>query len=445
MIERNRFRGCDLLIYNVLQYLKRSAERHPDRTAIADSERSLSYSEVWTTVSSAGNALQKELGRTGTPVAVMLNRSTDDLLAFFSVLFSGNFYIPIDPALPRERIMSIMRTMEPAAVIAASGTEVPYNDSPVFTLEVLAKNSAQAHDAWRFCKDTDPLYVIFTSGSTGEPKGVAVSHRSVIDMVDGFCEIFGFEEGSVFGNQAPFDFDISVKDIYISLAVCGTLEILEQRLFSFPGLLIDRLSERSVDTAIWAVPAMKIISSLNAFRDRVPPLRRVMFSGELIPPKTLDYWTSHLPDASFVNLYGPTEITCNCTYYDGIRAHCGGNEIPIGLAFPNCEVRLFVGDRLITGEGEVGEICVSGSCLALGYYNRPDETARSFVQDPTVSAYPSRMYRTGDLAVRRDGLLYFCGRADSQIKHMGHRIELSEIELKAMDIPGVECAAAVFD
>ncbi len=437
--------GCDDLIYNVLSYLERGVERYPDRTALADSDRHFTYSEVWKTAASAGNALRRALGRCGMPVAVMLERSSSDIMAFLSVLFAGSFYVPVDPTLPLERISSIFRTMKPAAVISPdTAADVPCS-APVFTVRELAQFDAPSADAWRGCKDTDPLYVIFTSGSTGEPKGVAVSHRSVIDMVEGFCDTFGFADGAVFGNQAPFDFDVSVKDIYISLAVGGTLEILEQRLFSFPGLLIDRLDERRVDTVIWAVPAMKIIASLNAFRDRVPHLSRVMFSGELMPPKTLEYWKEHLPDTAFVNLYGPTEITCNCTYYALSNGRDTESELPIGRAFPNCDVRLFDGDRMITDDGEVGEICVSGSCLALGYYNRPDETARAFVQDPTVAEYPARMYRTGDLAYRTDGLLYFCGRADSQIKHMGHRIELSEIELRTMSTSGVECAACVFD
>ncbi len=157
---------------------------------------------------------------------------------------------------------------------------------------------------------------IFTSGSTGRPKGVVVSHRSVIDFMEYFTELFSITAQDVIGNQAPFDFDVSVKDIYATLKAGATMEILPKQLFSFPAKLLDYLCERRVTTAIWAVSALCIISTLNGFSYRVPThLNKILFSGEVMPVSHLNIWREHLPDALFVNLYGPTEITCNCTYY----------------------------------------------------------------------------------------------------------------------------------
>ena len=159
-----------------------------------------------------------------------------------------------------------------------------------------------------------------------------------------------------------------------------------------------------------------------------------------MPSKHLESWRSHLPNARFVNLYGPTEITCNCTYHilDPQRSYADG--IPIGRAFPNEQVFLLAEDgREVTQPGTVGEICVRGTALALGYYCAPVHTAAAFVHNPLHSRYPERIYRTGDLGrYAENGELFFCGRKDFQIKHMGHRIELEEIERAIANLIGIE-------
>lgn len=256
---------------------------------------------------------------------------------------------------------------------------------------------------------------------------------------------FDFADGAVWGNQAPFDFDVSVKDIFLSLRVGGRLEILEKKLFSFPKLLLERLNERSVDTIIWAVPALKILARLHAFQTLRPLyLKNIMFSGEVMPPKTLQYWMQAVPQARFVNLYGPTEITCNCTYHIVQSADEVLQEVPIGRPFANCDVFLLDSGEPVREEGRTGEICVTGSCLSLGYYNRPQLSAQVFVQNPLNARFREPMYRTGDLGVWKNGSLLFAGRKDTQIKFMGHRIEMSEIELCANAAEGVEASACVF-
>lgn len=442
-------RGVILLIINVLSYLEASAARVPDRICWADAAAALTYREAWSAVCKMGTALSARLATVNAPVCVLLRHDVTDLLAFFSVVYSGNFYVPIDPALPPVRLRSMLETLTPAAVLTAGGSldAALTQGIPVLSqTELLAENAAaSAAPPWKQRKDTDLLYVIFTSGSTGEPKGVSVCHRSVIDMVEQFMLAFAFADGAVWGNQAPFDFDVSVKDIFLSLKVGGRLEILEKKLFSFPKLLIERLNERTVDTVIWAVPALKIISRLNAFKTLRPLyLKNIMFSGEVMPPKTLQYWMQAVPQARFVNLYGPTEITCNCTYHIVQNADEVLREVPIGRPFANCDVFLLDGDEPIRAEGRMGEICVTGSCLALGYYNRPLISAQAFVQNPLNSKFREPMYRTGDLGVWRDGRLLFAGRKDTQIKYMGHRIEMSEIELCANAAEGVEASACVY-
>ena len=429
------------MISNILSYLEQSAKRFPDRVAIADVSVSYTYGQLWERVLHAGSIIASRLGCVRRPIAVFTEHKAFDILAFLSVAYSGNFYVPIDPQLPKGRIEDILNTLSPASAVTDGDS---YGIGTVFTADSLLRDCDTLLPKWQGLKDTDPLYVIFTSGSTGSPKGVVVSHRSVIDMAEQFTSTFSFNENSVFGNQAPFDFDVSVKDIYISLKVGGRVEILEKRLFMLPKALIERMNERRINTVIWAVPALKILATLKAFKKIKPEfLEKIMFSGEVMPPKTIDYFMEHYPDAEFVNLYGPTEITCNCTYY---RVPHGSDTtvLAIGQPFDNCSVFLLDGENAAK-DGEMGEICVSGSCLALGYYNAKEQTASAFVQNPLNTAYNELIYRTGDLGFVRDGLLWFGGRKDTQIKHMGHRIELAEIELCANAAEGVGVSACVYD
>ena len=165
-----------------------------------------------------------------------------------------------------------------------------------------------------------------------------------------------------------------------------------------------------------------------------------------MPIKHLHDWMEHLPKAQFVNLYGPTEITCNCTYHKINPDYEYSNGIPIGEAFPNEHVFLLGENGEVTEQGEVGEICVRGTALALGYYRSAEQTEDVFMQNPLNSLFHERIYRTGDLGrYGTDGELYFCGRKDFQIKYMGHRIELEEIELAIAEVEGVDRCCCVFD
>ena len=435
------------MIHSVISYLQSSAERFPERMAVSDCDKSWTYHQLWKTVSTMGSAIYTKTGGIKKPIVVLIKHDLSDIVAFYSIAFSGNFYIPVDVSLPAERIKKMLDIVRPAAIICSHHDVIPLpTDVPIWTHDDLLSELSPISSPWKTCKDTDLLYIMFTSGSTGEPKGVAISHSSVIDMVEQFTAAFDFAEGTVFGNQAPFDFDVSVKDIFLSAKVAGTLVILEKKLFSVPKHLINRLNDYKVDTLIWAVPALNIIAKLNAFKTDAPRfLKNVMFSGEIMPLKTLQYWMDMLPETRFVNLYGPTEITCNCTYYVVTDPKKLSDAVPIGIPFDNCSVFLLDNDHLVQEDGLIGEICVTGTCLAMGYYRRLGLTQSVFQQNPLNQEYPERMYRTGDLGCYNNGQLIFMGRKDSQIKHMGHRIEITEIILCANTMDGVESSSCIYD
>lgn len=436
---------------NVLEYLEHTAAVCGERTAVEDVEGSCTFRELYDRARCIGSRLAEET-EPRMPVAVYMEKGVDALTAFMGSIYAGCFYIFLNTEHPDARLRDILE-ISGARVALTVGKcreklcELGFTGT-VFCLEDIGNtwDGDRLSAVRRQAVDTDPLYANFTSGSTGKPKGVVVSHRSVLDFIGIFPEMFGIGEQDVIGNQAPFDFDVSVKDIYTSLKTGARLVIIPKAFFSFPTQLLDYLCERKVTTLIWAVSALCMVTALKGFAYRVPEqVNKVLFSGEKMPMKHLNTWRRHLPDAMFVNLYGPTEITCNCTYYR-VGADFSGTELPIGRAFPNERVFLLDEEgRLVTEPDRPGEICVTGTALALGYYGDPEETAKHFVQNPLNGAYQEQIYRTGDLGrYDGDGLLYFMGRKDFQIKHMGHRIELEEIEAALYRVPGVEQNCCLF-
>lgn len=439
---------------NVLEYLEQTEEQYPDKIAFSDEFSSCTFQELKESSRRVGSALKGKVS-SGFPVPVFMEKGTETIKLFLGIVQAGGFYVLLDMKQPVFRLCQILDTLQ-AKVILSSRVYQEELDKLGFEGEVLWAEDlleASVDEAFlqsvRECaRDTDPLYGIFTSGSTGVPKGVVVCHRSVIDFIDHFTDIFQISHEDVIGNQAPWDFDVSVKDIYSGIKTGARVEIIPKRFFSFPVQLLDFLEERQVTTLIWAVSALCIISTLHGFDYRVPTkVRKVLFSGETMPVKHLNIWRTYLPEAEYVNLYGPTEITCNCTYHRIRREYQPEEVIPAGKPFPNEKVFLLdEQDREITEPGISGEICVAGTALALGYYRNPEQTAKVFVQNPLNDRYPERMYRTGDLGYYgADGLLYFASRKDFQIKHMGHRIELGEIEAAMEQVEGVARACCVFD
>ncbi|MCI6956187.1 MAG: amino acid adenylation domain-containing protein [Candidatus Faecousia sp.] len=439
---------------NVLAYLERSAERFPDKIAVTDEFGSVTYDALLCASRRMGTALARRI-RPGEGVGVYMEKSAETLEVFFGAVYAGGFYSALNPELPAQRLGQIVSVLSPGVIVTSRELEAAAREIfpgyPIVTAGALAEEGedpALLSQIHRGAVDTDPLYVNFTSGSTGVPKGIVVAHRSVLDFIGCFTELFGITSGDVIANQAPFDFDVSVKDIYSAMATGARLVLVPRRLFSAPAALTDFLCDNAVTTMIWAVSALCLLTTFHALDYRTPEtVNKILFSGEVMPFKALKELRKHLPGAMLVNLYGPTEITCNCTYHilEEGRDYAGG--IPIGCPFPNEDVFLLDGEnRKVTAPDTPGEICVRGTALALGYYGNPEQNAAHFVQNPLNPHYPERIYRTGDLGrYNALGELVFAGRKDFQIKYMGHRIELEEIEREMARVPGVERCCCVFD
>lgn len=438
----------------VLSYLESSASRFPDRAALTGLGGDISFSALRELAKRIGSGLCGRIGP-GAPVGVYMEQETGTVAAFLGVVYAGGCYCFYNPVLPENRLGQMQEVLHAPLILTSEKRKEKaagiFPGADILTAEELSRSPV---DEGRLAAvrarhiDTDPLYIQFTSGSTGLPKGIAVCHRSVLDFIDIFAPLFGINEADVLANQAPFDFDVSVKDIYSCLKTGATLAVVPRPYFSEPVKLMDFLCEKKVTTMIWAVSALCLLTAFHALDYRVPgSVNKILFSGEVMPQKALTAFRKHLPEALYVNLYGPTEITCNCTYHilDPKRDYADG--IPIGRPFPNEDVFLLDHDnRRFTTPGKEGEICVRGTALALGYYNCPAQNEAHFVQNPLNPFYPEIIYRTGDLGRYNEaGELFFTGRRDFQIKHMGHRIELEEIEREMAKIEGVERCFCLYD
>lgn len=422
--------------YNVIDFLEETLCKFPDKIAFSDVNKSVTWKEFVLNSKKKAQFICKHFTM-GSAVPIMCEKSVDVLEFFFGAIYAGCFYSYFDSSFPESRLKSMINTLEVVNIISAKKNEkkIPLlSDISVFYIEDIVLSEPLDEDLLASRRnqiiDIDPVYANFTSGTTGNPKAVLVDHKNIIDFMNCFTNIFDITSEDNIGNQAPFDFDVSVKDIFSAVWTGATVHLIPKTYFSFPVKLLDFLEERNITTLIWAVSALCIISTLDGFSYKVPSrISKVMFSGEVMPLKHLRIWKKYLPNAKYVNLYGPTEITCNCTYFELPEFIPENFELPIGKPFPNERVFLLSDDNeLITEFDTQGELCVSGSCVSLGYFNN-SKTHGVFTQNPVNANFFERIYHTGDLAkYGKDGLLYYCGRKDFQIKHMGHRIELSEIE-----------------
>lgn len=447
-------------MHSVLDMLESTALRLPNKLAVADPQASLTYQQLHDVARSMGTWLvgKGHVAPCGA-VALYLEKSPLALAAMLGVVYAGGFYSVVDVRQPKGRVADIAQALCPHVVLTdAQNVDQAHElfderGLCVMPIEEIAHTSIDREllrGRRQLHADTNPLYVNFTSGSTGTPKGVVVAHRSVLDFIPVFTTTFGISEQDVLANQAPFDFDVSVKDIYSCLHVGATMRIVPRTYFSNPTQLMDYLCDCSATTLVWAVSALCFVSIMGGFEYRVPTtVRNVLFSGEVMPPKQLTTWQRYLPGARFVNLYGPTEITCNCTYFIIERTYDPGETIPMGKPFANEKVLLLDEQNALVTSGNpqaVGEVCVGGTCLALGYLGDGTRTDASFVQNPLNDRWLETLYRTGDLArYDEDGNLVFVSRKDHQIKHLGQRIELGDIEATAQGVTGVERACCLYD
>ncbi len=437
----------------VIDYLEESVKKYPDKIAYIDRKNKITFSDLRSQAFCIATELIEE-GIFKKPVLVFLEKSVSCIVAFMGAAYSGNFYSPIDTKMPVERIEKIISTLSPVVIITdEKHKEIARQfskNAKIMTIESLG-SSCDEEKVLKCAKriiDTDILYVIFTSGSTGTPKGVIISHKAVVDFTDWICNEYSFDENTILGNQAQLYFDLSIQDVYAPLKTGATTVLIPNRMFIQPLRVWNTILENSINTLVWIPSMLSLFANLDILANvEKAPIDKVLFCGEVMPMKQLNYWIRNYPEAVFANLYGPTECTEACTYYTLDRQFDDDDVLPMGVACENSEAFIVdENDNLITEQDKIGELFMRGTCLSLGYYNNPEKTAESFVQNPLNSSYPELVYKTGDLVRYNEyGELVYVSRKDFQIKHRGYRIELGEIDAAATSISQIEYACCVFD
>ena len=426
---------------NVLDYLETAAENAGNAPAFDMPGESLSWQDLRTLARRIGSCIAERI-TARSPVLILMEKRPACVAAMLGAVYAGCFYTPLDSSMPESRMGLIAQTLQPGLILceekSAETAARLSHGAEILRLEDV-KNSwdEELLSARRKTHiDNDLLYVLFTSGSTGVPKGVAITHRSVIDFVEWACEALKLPFGLHFGSQAPFYFDNSVLDIYCAMRMRGRVHLIPKGDFMFPKRLISRLREEQIDTIFWVPSALTAVARAEVLSENcLPDLKRVFFCGEVMPCGTLNRWREALPEADYVNMYGPTEITDVCAWYRVDRDFADTDSLPIGFPCGNTRIDLID-----------GEICVSGTCLSPGYYNAPDKTAAAFTPNPLRPQIREIIYKTGDLAeYNEQGELMFLGRRDSQIKRSGYRIELGEIECALNAADNVSLACCYYD
>ncbi|WP_270486880.1 non-ribosomal peptide synthetase [Gordonia jacobaea] len=374
-------------------------------------------------------------------VGVALPRSADQVVALHAVIRAGAAFLPIDPAEPTQRLAHILDTAKPALIIAAPGWAGA--DTPVVTVDELTEPSPSTARP-RAPRPDNPAYVLFTSGSTGRPKGVVIDHRAIVNRLRWMQDRYRLTSDDRVLQKTPATFDVSVWEFFLPFVAGATLVVARPDGHRDPWYLRDVIAEESI-TTLHFVPSM-----LSAFADALTldesftpdaltSLRRIFTSGEALTPATVGS-IGELTSAPVHNLYGPTEAAVDVTYHDECRSDAG--DIPIGRPVDNTSTHVLDHHLMPQPVGAIGELYLGGVQLARGYASRSDLTAARFVADPRQPG--ARLYRTGDLVRRRaDGEIEYLGRADSQIKIRGQRVELGEIESALAAVPGVRSAAVI--
>ena len=437
---------------SVLNRLDKTAAAFPDKVMFRDETAEITFGEFDRLTKAVGTYLAQRVPA-GSPVAVMSGRHILTPSCFLGAVRAGCFYAPMDGDMPQTRLNQIIGVIR-AGFMLVDRAHLETAQALDFDGEIIVFEDirdTEPDEALLAAREktlgcTSPLYVIFTSGSTGVPKGVITSHQSLMTYIDSVAKVLDINSTDILGNQSPLDYIAAVRDIYFPVSFGASTYIIPKNEFAVPTTLFDTLNREKITALCWSVAGVELPAKLGAFDVSKPEyLRKLCFSGSVMPCKYLKIWQEHMPDVLYVNQYGPTEATASCTYYVVKEKVNDDTVLPIGTAYDNYHVMLLNEDNTATPQGETGEICVSGPILALGYYGNKEQTEKSFLQNPLNDNYRELIYKTGDLGhFDENGVLHFHGRKDRQIKHLGHRVELGEIEETAKKIAGVSDCCALY-
>ncbi len=406
---------------NILELLYRDYLNKPDDIAVVDSFKEVTYRDLFVEVLDKASCLE-DLGYNKEPIIVKVNRKIETIVAFFAILLSGNYYIPVDEDIPNYKLEQIIQLSDAKAFIS-------FKDEQLGIERIDFEKRHTCRDFEWFCRDFDEnnfAYLVFTSGSTGEPKGVLKTHKNLIAFVNNFTDTFAFLKKERIANQAPFFFDASAKDIYLTLKLGATLYIPEKSVFSLPMESINYLNEHKISLIYWVPSILSMIAKTRTLNFIKPKyLKYVFFVGEVFMPKYLNMWIEALPNVRYFNTYGSTEVSGISLYYE-IKSPIEGDRIPTGIPLKGNNVFL-----------EKEEIIIDSNQVASGYINNLSNKVFE-------NRNGRHLLHTGDYAKYDGENIVFVSRKDFQIKHLGYRIELQEIEATINEFDYIDQCCAIY-
>ncbi|MBU1170680.1 MAG: amino acid adenylation domain-containing protein [Proteobacteria bacterium] len=461
----------------LLQHLLlESTLKYPDNIAFRYEDQSITYRQLETKSSRLANMLRNKGVKPGDPVGIYLTKSLEAIVSFFAVLKAGAVYIPLDSMYsPPERIAGIIKlsdarhmitheqlwhtlkndlknhgqNLESLTVVLTDnllgGTHTDRQGSTDVRLIHYDDSFDDNPPDIQGMTDMDLAYILYTSGSTGKPKGVMISHVNALTFINWALDCFKPQEGDVFANHAPLNFDLSVFDIYVSVASGACTCLVPFHKASNPRALIQWISENKI--SYWySVPQVwiTILNYASIEKEKLSHLSHILFAGEVFPTVYLKKLMGLLPEASYYNLYGPTETNVCTFYHVKDKESLGLRPVPIGRACSNYQIIVLNDHDQPVAEGEEGELHVRGSGVTSGYYKDPERTNAVFKKSPLASHHGAFLYKTGDIVVKREQNTYeYVGRKDFMVKCSGFRIELPEVEHALFQYEAIEEAVVV--
>ncbi|MCW2283820.1 amino acid adenylation domain-containing protein [Rhodoblastus acidophilus] len=425
----------------VIDLMKDTCARFPERMAVLCEEKRLSYQDLDRASNKAAHFLLKKGVRKGDRVVLVTNRSLEAVIVIAAILKAGASYVPLEPGAADETHRFALRDSAPSLVIVEDETDAFDGVSCVGVDDVMAKSQSESDEPLEIgVSASDPAYIMYTSGSTGRSKGVIVPHRGIVRLVQN-PNFMQLDPSVVMLHAAPLAFDASTLEVWGPLSNGGCVTVLAGAAPSIDQIA-RAIRDYKVDT-LWLTAGL-----FHLFIDERPealrPLKQMLAGGDVLSPSHLQRALALLPDCTIINGYGPTENTTFSCCYPVPRGGWGPGAVPIGYPISGTSVHILTDTLEPVSDGEEGQLCVGGDGVALGYLNLPELTVAKFVADPFSSQTGAKLYLTGDFGRRRsDGAIEFLGRRDRQVKINGMRVELDGIEQALRDDPRIADAAVV--
>lgn len=421
-----------------IDYFDDIVNKQPHKTAVTYGESNISFSNLKEQSQKLAVEILSKLDSINNPISVFLPKSIEVVVSDIAITYSGNCYMNMDVKLPKERISNIFQRINPALIITNSNyihfllnLNIDISIINIDELENFSENHVtKINNISSKIIDSDPYCIINTSGSTGTPKGVVLNHKSFHDFNNWSNELFNFSENDLIGSLSPVVFDIYSFELTLLITKGTSIVLIPDNTSAFPINILKILDKHNVSFIFWVPTIMVNIANMDLLsKIQLNTLRLIWFAGEVFPTKHFNYWKKQFPNSTFVNLYGPIEITLDCIFYIVDRDFDDDEPLPIGFPCENTDILILNEEYKPVKPGEEGELFVRGTSLAMGYYNNPEKTNNAFVQNPLNNHYPEVIYKTGDIVYENTNReIMFKGRKDTLIKHLGYRIELGEIE-----------------